>query len=180
MAQRTPRRLNFEALFEYALRSLGARAQSAGELRQKLERRAERAEEIPQVLARLKQSGYLDDQRYAEAIAVSRLENQGLGKGRVLQDLRKRRVAPALAGKTVEDTYRGTDEVQLIQAYLRHKYRNVALEAFLAVPKNLASAYRRLRTAGFSSGNSIRVLKRFASEPEMLDAIEDEPERNLE
>ncbi len=180
MAQRTPRRLNSEALFEYALRSLGARAQSAGELRQKLERRAERAEEIPQVLARLKQYGYLDDQRYAETIAASRLESQGLGKARVLQDLRKRRVAPALAGKTVEDAYRGTDEVQLIQAYLRRKYRNVALDAFLAEPKNLASAYRRLRTAGFSSANSIRVLKRFASEPEMLDALEDEPERNFE
>jgi regulatory protein len=180
MARQTPRLLNSEALFEYALRSLGVRAHSVGELRRKLERRAERTEDVQQALARLKQYGYLDDQKYAEAIAASRLENQGFGKARVLEDLRKRRVAPVLAEKTVEDAYRDTDEVELIQAYLRRKYRNVALKAFLAEPKNLASAYRRLRTAGFSSGNSIRVLKGFAREPEMLDALEDEPERDIE
>jgi regulatory protein len=121
MARQTPRLLNSEALFEYALRSLGARAHSVGELRRKLERRAERAEDVQPALARLKQYGYLDDQKYAEAIAASRLENQGLGKARVLEDLRKRQVAPVLAEKTVEDAYRDTDEVQLIQAYLRRK-----------------------------------------------------------
>jgi regulatory protein len=172
MAQRTPQRLEREALLEYALRSLSARAQSMGELRQKLERRAAQAGDIPQVLARLKEYGYLDDRRYAEAIAVSRLENQGLGKGRVLNDLRKRRVAPALAEKAVADAYRETDETELIEAYLRRKYRNVVFESFLAEPKNLAAAYRRLRTAGFTSANSVRVLKRFASEPEMLDGLE--------
>jgi regulatory protein len=172
MAQRTPQRLEREALFEYALRSLSARAQSMGELRQKLERRAAHTDDIPQVLARLKEYGYLDDRRYAEAIAVSRLENQGLGKARVLNDLRKRRVAPALAEKAVVDAYRDTDETELIEAYLRRKYRNVAFESFLAEPKNLAAAYRRLRTAGFTSANSVRVLKRFAAEPEMLDGLE--------
>jgi regulatory protein len=177
MAQRTPRRLDSEALFEYALRSLSARAQSAGELRQKLERRAEHAPDVAQTLSRLKQSGFLDDKRYAEAIAVSRLENQGIGKARVLNDLRKRRIAPALAEKAVTDAYGETDEVGLIEAYLRRKYRNISFDAFLAEPKNLASAYRRLRTAGFSSANSVRVLKRFAREPELLDGLEEGEEK---
>lgn len=178
MAQRTPRRLDSEGLFEYALRSLGARAQSAGELREKLARRAERAEDVAPILARLKQYGYIDDRRYADAIAASRLENQGLGKARVLKDLRKRRVAPALAGEAVADAYRETDEIELIEAYLRRKYRGVALNVFLAEPKNLASAYRRLRTAGFGSSNVVRVLKRFANEPEMLDSLADEGEQS--
>ncbi len=170
----SPKRLDSAALFEYALRSLSARAQSAGELRQKLARRAESAEDVTGVLLRLKEAGYLDDKRYAEAIAASRLENQGFGKARVLRDLRQRRVAGAVAGKAVEDAYRETDELELIEAYLRRKYRNVVFEEFLAEPKNLASAYRRLRTAGFGSANSVRVLKRFATEPEMLDGLEDE------
>ena len=165
-------RLEREALFEYALRSLGARAQSMGELRQKLERRAASPDDVPQVLARLKECGYLDDRRYAEAIAASRLENQGLGRARVIQDLRKRRIAPALAEKAVADAYRETDETGLIEAYLRRKYRNVVFDEFLAEPKNLAAAYRRLRTAGFSSANSVKVLKRFAREPEILDGLE--------
>ncbi len=176
MKQKTPKRLDAQGLLEYAMRSLGARTQSAGELRQKLARKAERAEDVVPVLDRLKELGFLDDRRYADAIAASRLENQGLGKARVLQDLRKRRVAPTIAAGAVESAYRETDEVALIEAYLRRKYRGVAFDEFLAEPKNLASAYRRLRTAGFSSSNAVRVLKRFASEPELLDGLADEGE----
>ena len=38
---------------------------------------------------------------------------------------------------------------------------------------NIAAAYRRLRMAGFTAANSIRVLKHFAAEPELLDSLED-------
>lgn len=67
------------------------------------------------------------------------------------------------------------DEIQLIEAFLRRKYRNTPLNTYLAERKNLAAAYRRLRGAGFSSGNVIGVLKRLAGEPELLDSLE-EPE----
>jgi regulatory protein len=156
------------------VRALGARAHSVGELRQKLERRAQRAGDVPDVLARLKQCGYLDDKTYAEAVASWRLDSQGLGKARALSDLRKRRVAPSVAEKAVAKVYSESDEVALVESFLRRKYRNVALDKFLSEPKNLASAYRRLRVAGFSSANSLRVLKRFAREPELLDGLEDE------
>ncbi len=177
MNERTPRRLDSEGLWQYALRALAGRAHSAGDLRQKLERRAERAGDVAGILARLKDCGYLDDKRYAEAVASWRLDSQGLGKARALSDLRKRRVAPSVAEKAVGKVYSETDEVALVEAFLRRKYRSVALDVFLAEPKNLASAYRRLRVAGFSSGNSLRVLKRFAREPELLDGLEDESGR---
>ncbi|HVX66183.1 MAG TPA: regulatory protein RecX [Bryobacteraceae bacterium] len=170
----SPKKLAAAELLEYALRSLSARAQSAGELRQKLDRRAEQPGDVAGVLARLKESGFLDDRKYAEAIAASRLENQGLGKARVLNDLRRKRVAPTIAASAVEKTYGETDELALIEAFLRRKYRSVDFTEFLAEPKNLASAYRRLRTAGFGSANSVRVLKRFAREPEVLDGLADE------
>ena len=180
MNERAPRRLNSEALWEYALRALAGHAHSAGDLRQKLERRAERAGDVAGILVRLKDCGYLDDKRYAEAVASWRLDSQGLGKARTLSDLRKKRVAPAVAEKAVAKVYSETDEVALVEAFLRRKYRSVALDVFLAEPKNLASAYRRLRVAGFSSGNSLRVLKRFAREPELLDGLEDEGGRGEE
>ena len=41
---------------------------------------------------------------------------------------------------------------------------------FLADPKNLAAAFRRLRTAGFSSGTSIKVLRKHS---QMADELED-------
>jgi hypothetical protein len=43
----------------------------------------------------------------------------------------------------------------------------------LAEEKHLASAYRKLRLGGFSSGNSIRVLKRYAAEADRLEGLEE-------
>ena len=71
MGERTPRRLAAGPLWGYALRVLGGRACSIGELREKLLRRAERAEDVPGLLARLKEYGYLDDQRFAESFSAA-------------------------------------------------------------------------------------------------------------
>ncbi len=166
--------LDAAGLWQYALRLLSGRAYSLAELREKLARRAAGAGDVPGVLARLKECGYVEDQQLARSYAAARLENQGLGKTRVVRDLRARRVARAVAEKAAAEVYAGADELALIDAYLRRKYRGTALETFLAEPKNLASAYRRLRSAGFSSANSIRVLKRFAREAEILDSIEEQ------
>jgi regulatory protein len=164
MAKRQPQPLDREKLLNVALRALGARAHSS-------------AEDVDTILAKLKEAGYLKDRRFAENFAAARLQNQGLGKMRVLRDLRQRRVAPKLAEQVTEQTYRQTDEANLIEEFLRRKYRGKQLGAFFSEEKNLAAAFRRLRYAGFSAGQSIRVLKRFASRPEaaeVLDTLESE------
>jgi len=172
MTNRKPKLFQEAELLNYAVRALGGRAHSTGELREKLRRRAERAEDVDLVLARLKELGYLDDRRFAETYAASRLENQGLGKMRVLRDLRQRRVAPKLAEQVTEKTYQETNEGDLIEEFLKRRYRGKKLGPFLAEEKNLAAAYRRLRYAGFSSGAAIRGLKRYAKQAEELDALE--------
>ena len=174
MTQHKPKVLPPDKLFSLALRALGGRAHSVGELRDKLRRRAERIEDVEAVLAKLKEAGYLDDRRYAEYYAAARLENEGLGKMRVLRDLRQRRVAGNLAEQVTEAAYQDTDETKLIEAFLARKYRGKQLRTFLKEEKNLASAFRRLRYAGFSAGASIRVLKRYAQQPDVLDALESE------
>lgn len=174
MARESPRNrpLSAEELLAYALRLLARRAWSAGELRQKLERRAARPENVGAVFERLKGYGYIDDRRFAEAFSEARLETNGFGKQRVLRDLGRRRVAPELARETVERVFAGVDEPALIEDYLRRKFRGVALREHLAEPRRLAAAYRRLRTAGFSPGNVIRVLKRYAERAEELESLE--------
>ncbi|MGA2434899.1 MAG: regulatory protein RecX [Bryobacteraceae bacterium] len=173
MAERAPKRLDAAALREYALRVLSGRAYSVGELRQKLAGRAAHAADIAPLIARLKEAGYLDDQKYAESFSNSRLENQGFGKMRVLRELRQRRVAPSVAEREAAATYRGTDEAQLVEDFLRRKFRATPLAAYLAEPRHLASAYRKLRLAGFGASASLGVLKRFAREPELLDSLEE-------
>jgi len=176
-AMRTPRSrarrpMDAGELWELALKTLGARAYSSGELRQKLVQRAARLEDVDTTMARLKEYRYLDDRRFAESFAAARLENQRIGKNRVSQELRRRRVAPALAQTAIEKTYRDVDETALIEEFLRRKYRNASRELLFGDDKQLASAYRRLMRAGFGSGNVIRVLKRFAANPDLLDQFE--------
>jgi regulatory protein len=177
---RKVRRLDKERLWNYALRALGGRAHSTGELREKLRRRAEKVDDVEATITRLKDSGYLNDQRFAEGYAMSRLSNERFGKTRVLRDLRGRRVAPGLAEKTVGDVYRDVDEPALIEEWVRKKYRLAPREGLFQEDKDMASAYRRLLRAGFRSGEVIRVLKKFARNPELLDEweppAEDDPE----
>jgi regulatory protein len=172
--KRKPKLLDREQLTNYAVRALGGRAHSAGELREKLSRRAASAEDVDVVLAKLREIGYLNDQRFAENFASARLENQGFGKMRVLRELRQRRVAPKLAEQVAEQAFQDTNETDLIEAFLKRKYRGKQLGPFLAEEKNLAAAFRRLRYAGFSSGAAIRVLKRYANRAEELEAMEEE------
>jgi regulatory protein len=172
MKERRPRQLDAALLWEYALRALSGRAHSSGELREKLRRRAERAEDVEDVLSRLKQSGYLDDQRYAESYAASRLSGEKFGRTRVIRDLRQHRVAPALAEDSVEKVYREVDEVALIEEWVRRKYRTATREGLFGDRKDLGAAYRRLTRAGFPSGEILKVLKRFAKDPELLDGFE--------
>jgi regulatory protein len=172
MPRAKPAALDAEKLYEFACRALAGRAHSISEIREKLRRRAGKLGDVDQVMARLKEHGFLDDRRFAEHFASRRVEGGGLGKMRVLRDLRQRRVAPQVAEQAANRAFEGVDEVALIEQFLERKYRNKPLATLREDPKELASAYRRLRYAGFSSGNSIRVLKRYASEAEALESLE--------
>jgi regulatory protein len=175
-SRKPPPPLDIEGLLAYSARVLTARAQTTSELRRKLTRRAAQPGDVDEVIRRLKENGYLNDQRFAESFANWRRDNDGVGKTKVVRDLMARRVAPELAKKTTEVAYSGTDETALIEQFLARKFRGKDLGALLQEEKHLASAFRRLRTAGFSAGSSIRVLKRYADEAGRLDEIgEEEP-----
>jgi len=173
MAARPPKLLDREGLMNYAARALSSRALSLNELRDRLKRRAARQEDAAEVVARLKEGGFLNDRKLADSFANWRRENQGLGKARVIHDLMTRRIAPAVAKQAVETAYSGVDEVALIESFLARKYRGKNLGLLLGEQKHLASAFRRLRGAGFSAGNSIRVLKRYAAEAEKLEEMDE-------
>ena len=114
MPQRKPRKLNAEELEAYAAKALHSRALSIGELKEKLLRRAGAPAYVDPILSKFKQYGFLNDKKFADAVATSRLENHGLGKARVVRELRQRRVAPTVAQQSVESAFQGVDEVELI------------------------------------------------------------------
>ena len=171
---RTPKQLDQNGLMAFAAQALSARALTISELREKLKRRAMDASDVDEVLARLKESGYLNDKRFADSYASWRRDDGGFGKTRVMRDLMARRVAPAVAIQAAEAAFEGADEVAMIEKFLARKYRGKDLGALLQEEKYLASAYRKLRTSGFSTGNSVKVLKRYVAQAELLEDTEEE------
>ncbi|MBV8865532.1 MAG: regulatory protein RecX [Acidobacteriaceae bacterium] len=171
-----PKKLDPDALWNYALRLLGDRAQATAQLRKKLVLRAQSPSDVTSVMAKLCEYGLTDDKKFSESFASSRLANQGFGRFRVLRDLRSKQVASSVAEEAVGTVFAETDEHQLAEDFLLRKYRGKELASFLSEEKNLAAAYRRLRTAGFSSNVTLSVLKRFSRCTEAIEETEEPPE----
>ena len=170
------------ALFDYALKALGSRAHSIAELKMKLKRRAADAMSIDPVLSKLKQYGYLNDRKYADSFTTSRKEGHGFGSERVLRELRGKQVPRIVAEQAVKEAYESSDELALADQLLQKKFRGKDLREFLAVPKNLQAAFRRLRYAGYNSSITIKVLKRYTSRAEEIDEPDEggEPVEGIE
>lgn len=174
-AGKAPRKLAAEELFEYAVKCLGIRGYSTGDLKAKLLLRAAHQPDVAAAIERLKDIGYLNDQRFAENFAQARVENDGFGRMRLLSDLRARRVSGQTAEDAVNRALDGRGEAELIEAWI---VRRMPLLAAGAVEdeRKLASAYRRLRRAGFGSGAILTALKARAARPDSLEEpVDEEP-----
>lgn len=158
-----------EELFEYAVKSLGARAYSTGDLKAKLRLRAADASSPDKVIDRLKEIGYLNDRRFAESFAAARVENEGFGRIRLLNDLRAKKVAPELASEAVEHALGDTPELEQVEAFIDRRMASISKPGAIDDERKLAAAYRKLRRAGFSTGPVLSALKKRATRPEILD-----------
>jgi regulatory protein len=122
------------------------------------------------VVLRLKDQNYLNDSSYATAYSSFRRDNEKFGRRRVITDLKAKGVHGEVIDKAVSDAYAGVNEEQLVRAFLRRKR--------LKQPENnkdAARIFRALMRAGFSAGVSIRILKQWKVDDEVLTAIQEEP-----
>jgi len=172
-SSRKPTKLSHERLWEYALHTLSARAHSTAELRRKLLQRAQSSLDVNAIMAKLRDYGLADDTKFSESFASTRLANTGMGKFRVLRELRSKQVPAQVAEKAVAIAFEGTDEEELAESFLRRKYRGKDLPVFLAEEKNLAAAFRKLRVGGFGPRAAFSVLKRYSRKAE---GMADDPE----
>jgi regulatory protein len=174
-SRRRPSKLGGEELWQYALNTLDKRPLSARELRRKLAARAESSGVLAEVIAKLHEYDFLNDERFAESFASARLENRGYGSRRVLAELRSRQIPGKVAEQAVQKLYRDTNEEELAARFLERKYRGKNLAKLLREQKNLVSAYRRLMAAGFTARASLAVLRRFTDQAGELDFDESGP-----
>ena len=177
MAIKSAAKLDASQLKDYAARLLASRALTSSELRRKLRSKAARLADVDELMESLCGYGVVDDRRLASSFAFNRAESGSMGSRKALAQLRAKGVSPSVAQAAVDEAYQGRDETKMVEDYLARKFRSKNLPELLTDKAKLASLYRRLRTAGFSSSASIRALKRLSSEAA---ALENMPEDSIE
>jgi SOS response regulatory protein OraA/RecX len=155
-----------QELYDIALRALMRRSHSVSEMKKLLARRAESELLAQVVLARLKENGQLDDDCYAKQFVRQRTEIRRQGSYRIARDLRARGVPDrhidaALKSAATDNAGTAADEGSLIRHRIQRKLKSLrGPNSNKEIDdKKIASLYRSLLRAGFSSDAIRRQLK---------------------
>ena len=174
MPFKRPKEIDDEnALYDYAVRSLGRRMRTVAELKRLMRQRVPKDERgnllVEMVILRLKNQKYLNDTNYAAAYSTFRRDNEKFGSRRVITDLKVKGVHQDVIEKIVDEAYATVNEEELARAYLKRKRLKKP-----ASDKDAARIFRGLIRAGFGVGVAIKVLKNWDVDDELLTALQEE------
>lgn len=156
------RQLETEAeLYSAATRILMRRAHSVHEMKQALAHRSDDDILIKNVIDRLKREGLIDDARYAKQFVRQRTEVRKQGRFRIARDLRARGVPDQHIEAALAESAQEHDESALVRQHIQRKLRVFRGEI---EDRKLASLYRSLLRAGFSTDVVRRELKSLTRE----------------
>jgi regulatory protein len=150
-----------EELYEVALRALMRRAHSVQEMKQKLSRRTDNELLVRLVMARLKENGQLDDERYAQQFTRNRTQSRKQGKFRIARDLRARGIPDRHINSALEESAATTDPSTMIRQRIERKLKLTRGEI---TDKKIASLYKSLLHAGFPSDLIRAEIRRITHE----------------
>lgn len=148
-------------LYEAAIKILMRRAHSVMEMKRALLRRCGDDKLIRNVVDRLKREGLMDDARYAKQFARQRTQSRKQGKFRIARELRARGVPDNHIEAALQANAEETDETALVRQRIARKLKLLRGEID---EKRIASLYRSLLRAGFSSDVIRRELQRLSKE----------------
>ena len=164
--------------FEIAVAMLSRRPYSVAELRRALEKKFPDSADVPGVLARLRQLGYLDDAKFAEAYASSLARMRSYGRHRVRRELKGKLVDYRVIDRAVENAFTSVNERELLERAVDKKIRTLHKPMTRA---RLASLCQSLIRRGFRADD---IMKTIRSRPELTPVAEgvvihdaDEPEK---
>jgi regulatory protein len=153
-------------LLDYAVKSLASKMKSERDLRQRLKERVAADEDgraaVDAVVLKLKELGYLSDERFAADYARLRQENEKFGRRRVAQGLMQKGVASKTVNEAVGAQYDEVDEAKLARQYIERKRLKQPSGDREQRQKETAKIMRRLVAAGFSSRAVWAVLRDWA------------------
>ena len=110
--------------FERAVKLLAAKPRSVAELRERLLRGKSTNEEVVEVvIERLREYGYLNDERFAFSYASYKVKQKPVGRRRLERDLKLKKVESGVANDALEMVYAETSEEQLIDQAIAKRLR---------------------------------------------------------
>ena len=113
-----------ELVFKRAAKLLAAKGRSVEELRQRLlEGRGATKANVEEVIARLREYGYLDDAKFAQSYASLRLRERPIGRRRLQRDLWLKKVDKQTVESALDEVFESTPEEDLIDRAIAKRIR---------------------------------------------------------
>ena len=137
---------------------LARRELSVEGVRARLEDRGFPAEEIDAAIARLCESGALDDGRVARAYARTAVAVKGRGRLRVMRELLQMGIHSDVVAEALGEVFGDVDERAIISQALQKKLHG---RTRLADRHEYARLYQYLMRQGFSPAGVVAALRKF-------------------
>ena len=140
-----------------ALNVLGYRARSARELRERLLRADYLRETVNEVISRLEELGYLNDEEFARELARS--EARKYGPRRIYGDLRRAGIEEEAAREVVEEEFAGRSEHAAAREAAQRRYNTVE-----GSDAQVRRVYGFLMRRGYSASICAEVAREYRRE----------------
>jgi regulatory protein len=146
-----------ERTLQRAVKLLAAKPRSVEELRERLlEKQWADEAAADYALAKLKEYGYLDDERFAFGFASYRVKQKPVGRQRLARDLQTKKISKETADAALELVYQETPEEELIERAIEKRIR---LRGRPETRQETKSLYDHLLRLGFSYDLIIRKVR---------------------
>ena len=136
-----------ERLFQRAAKLLAAKQRSVEELRERLlAGRGATPQLVETVIDRLREYGYLNDERLAHSYASLRVQQRPLGRQRLERDLRQKKIDQQTVAAALDQVFAQTSENDLIDRAIAKRIR---LRGRPKTPQEARKLFDHLLRQGF-------------------------------
>lgn len=113
-----------ERTMNRAVKLLAAKPRSIGELRERLlEKNWTNNEIVDRVIGKLKEYGYLDDEKFANDLAISKLRQRPQGKRRLQQAMSRKQLDRETVDAAIRSAFEKMPESELIEQAIQKRLR---------------------------------------------------------
>ncbi|MGH9855622.1 MAG: regulatory protein RecX [Blastocatellia bacterium] len=160
----------YERTFERALRLLAYKPRTVAEMRVRLLEK-DWAEEsvVDQVVARLEELGYLNDEEFAANFANSRLTAKPIGRTRLRRDLQRKKLPAQVVEQSLNEAYEQQSEEELIERAIKKRLR---LKGAPETREEAKKLFDYLMRRGFSYDLIVRKVREAGKDVDASDEIE--------